>query len=169
MGWEGGLISDSGGFQVMSLVKRSGFKGSITDEGMTVWYSKKTKVTLSPEDSIAFQMILRPDMVVVLDDFTTQDATREEAVETVERTIRWAKRCKVEFEQAVRKRLGLEGEARPYLLGVVQGGSFMDLRKDCLERLVEIGFDGLGFGGWPVKEDGAFHYEVADLMAKLCA
>lgn len=165
MSWKGAVISDSGGFQVMSLVKRSGMKGKITDKGMTLWYSKKNKIELSPEDSIRFQMVLKPDMVVVLDDFTTPDATYNEARETVERTILWAKRCKVEFEKICNSRK-LTEESRPYLLGVVQGGMHLDLRKECILRLVEIGFDGLGYGGWPVNSDGSFNYEIADVMAK---
>lgn len=165
MGFKGGIISDSGGFQVMSLVKRSGMKGSITDKGMSLWYSKKTKVSLSPEESIAFQMVLKPDMVVVLDDFTTPDANRSEAEETVERTVLWAKRCKKEFELQCKQR-NLTAETRPYLLGVVQGGEFLDLREQCTKALVEIGFDGLGYGGWPVKPDGTFNYEVVEIMRK---
>jgi len=165
MDWHGGVISDSGGFQVMSLVKRSGMKGKITDTGMTLWYSKKNKVELSPEQSIQFQMILKPDMVVVLDDFTTPDATREEAVDTVERTILWAKRCKAEFERICKVKK-IEPENRPYLLGVVQGGMFLDLREECTQRLVEIGFDGLGYGGWPVNSDNSFNYEIAEVIAK---
>lgn len=165
MSWKGGVISDSGGFQVMSLVKRSGMKGKITDKGMTLWYSKKNKIELSPQDSIHFQMVLKPDMVVVLDDFTTPDATPEEARDTVERTIRWAKLCKIEFEK-ICKQKKLTEETRPYLLGVVQGGMYLDLRAECTQRLVEIGFDGLGYGGWPVNDDKSFNYDIAEVIAK---
>src|SRR4030042_1957138 len=69
MAWKGAVISDSGGFQVMSIVKKFN-QGKITDEGVTFHPTKKRRVLLTPEKSIEFQMIIKPDMVVVLDDFT---------------------------------------------------------------------------------------------------
>lgn len=151
MNWDGATISDSGGFQVMSLSPK------ITDDGIT-FKTNNGKVHLTPEESISFQLKLKTDLVVVLDDFTPQDATYEVAKKTVERTIQWAKRCKDEFKKQTRfKLLG----KKPYLIGVVQGGKYQDLRKYCTEELVKIGFDGLGYGGWPIKEDGNFDYESA--------
>src|SRR3989344_1699750 len=102
MGWKGALISDSGGFQVMSLAKQ--YNGKITDEGVWFNLNRKKKVKLTPETSIAFQMKLKPDMVVVLDDFTPAQAQESEARDTVERTISWAKRSKTEFERQCRIR-----------------------------------------------------------------
>lgn len=151
MNWDGATISDSGGFQVMSLSPK------ITDDGIT-FKTDKGKVHLTPEESISFQLKLRTDLVVVLDEFTPRDATYEIARETVERTLKWAKRCKEEFQKQTRfKILG----KKPYLIAVVQGGKYQDLRKYCTEELVKIGFDGLGYGGWPIKEDGSFDYESA--------
>jgi len=164
MDWEGGVISDSGGFQVMSLVKRSG-KGSVTDKGVIFIHEGK-KIMLTPEKSIAFQMKLAPDMVVVLDDFTLNSDSYDKARESVDRTILWAKRSKDEFEKICKER-GFTKRNRPLLLGVIQGGEHKDLRKDCAERLVKIGFDGLGFGGWPLDSKGKFNYEIAKLLADL--
>ncbi len=144
MNWKGALISDSGGFQIKGLGSK------VTD-------------ILTPEKSVDFQFLLNTDMVVVLDEFTPVNATFKKAHETVERTIEWAKRSKKEYEKQVK----LTGH-KPYLLGVVQGGGYLDLREECTKRLVEIGFDGLGYGGWPIRDDHTFNYDVARVIADNC-
>src|SRR4030042_2173180 len=108
-------------------------------------------------------MILKPDMVVVLDDFTDPKATYEAAKVTVDRTILWAKRSKDEFIKICKKN-GLSEKDRPYILAVVQGGEYLDLREKCTRELVEIGFDGLGYGGWPLDDEGKFNYDVAKVI-----
>jgi len=163
MNWNGAVISDSGGFQVMSLAKK--YNGKVTDEGVFFNLSRKKKVKLTPEKSIQFQMLLKPDMAVVLDDFTMPGADIKKAKETVDRTVLWAKKCKDEFERICEKE-ELDKDKRPYLLGVVQGGDHLKLRKECAERLLEIGFDGYGYGGWPLKESGEFNYDVARRIKK---
>jgi len=163
MNWGGGVISDSGGFQVMSIAKAQS-KKSVTDEGVTFRPTNKRKILFTPEKSIAFQMLLKSDMVIVLDDFTVQSSSRAEARETVERTILWAKRSKNEFEKEC-KRFKIAKKDAPYLLAVVQGGEYLDLRKECTKRLVEIGFDGFGYGGWPIDDKGNFNYAVAKVIA----
>ena len=95
MSWNGAVISDSGGFQVMSLAKSNAKRGSVTDEGVTFSPQGSEKVKLTPEKSIQFQMLLDPDMCVVLDDFTDLNASYEKAKETVDRTILWAKKSKL--------------------------------------------------------------------------
>ena len=171
MSWKRALISDSGGFQVMSLAKKFNKRGSVTDRGVTFQPPGGQKVHFTPEESIEFQMEIKPDMVVALDDFTDPSSTYEEARETVERTILWAKICKKEFERIVEERK-IEEKDRPYLLAIAQGGEFLDLRHECTKRLAEIGFDGLGYGGWPAGEDGKFSYDtvkaVADETPKNC-
>ena len=165
MSWDGAVISDSGGFQVMSLAKNSNNRGKITDDGVTFKPQGNEKITLTPEKSIQFQMILQPDMVVVLDDFTEPNASYEKAKETVERTILWAKRSKDEFLKICDDKK-IKKEDRPYLLGVVQGGEYLDLREYCTKELVKIGFDGLGYGGWPIKENGDFNFDVPRVIAE---
>lgn len=164
MAWDGAVISDSGGFQVMSVAKNFS-KNAISENGVSFKPPGEKKIVLTPETSVEFQMKLKPDMVVVLDDFTTPDANYEEAKDTVERTIRWAKRSKEEFEKLCKKE-NIKGRDKPYLLGVVQGGEFLDLREYCTKELVKIGFDGLGYGGWPIKTDGTFNYDVARVIAE---
>jgi queuine tRNA-ribosyltransferase len=162
MNYPGAVISDSGGFQVMSVIKSKNIKGKITDEGAVFYPSKNKKKILTPEKSIEFQMALRSDMVVALDDFTDPASGYNEAKISVERTIDWAKRSKAEFEKICKGRTLVN---RPYILGVVQGGYFQDLREYCTKELVKIGFDGLGYGGWPLTGEGTFDYESAKSIA----
>jgi queuine tRNA-ribosyltransferase len=164
MNWNGGIISDSGGFQVMSVIKSGEMKGKITDEGVVFYPSKNKKVILTPEKSIQFQMSLKTDMVVVLDDFTDPKVGYKEAKESVIRTIEWANRSKKEFLKICKEKNLIE-KTRPYILGVVQGGKFSDLRKYCAEELTKIGFDGFGYGGWPINEEGKFDIKTAKIIA----
>jgi queuine tRNA-ribosyltransferase len=165
MSWDGAVISDSGGFQVMTLAKASANKGSVTDEGVTFKPQGEKKIKLTPEISIDFQMLLKPDMCVVLDDFTDPKANYEKAKISVERTLLWARKSKDEFLK-ICKNMGLKKKERPYLLGVVQGGDFLDLREYCTKKLVEIGFDGLGYGGWPIMDTGKFNFDVPRVIAE---
>lgn len=164
MSWDGGVISDSGGFQVMSLAKAISKKGAVSDKGVTFRPRSGKKILFTPEKSMQFQMILKPDMVVVLDDFTTPKADYKEAKETVRRTILWAQRSKEEFLKGCKKQ-GLTKKNRPYILAVVQGGEYLDLREECAKKLAKIGFDGFGYGGWPITEEGKFNYAVAKCIA----
>lgn len=161
LGWDGAMISDSGGFQVMSIAKKYGGNSTVTDAGVTFTLDGVDH-HFSPEDSIKYQMAMRTDLMVVLDDFTPLDVSHEEAEITVYRTTLWAKRCKDEFERiwAARADTGV----RPYLIGVVQGGEFEDLRLKSIKELTEIGFDGYGYGGFPMK-DGKFDEEMAKFLA----
>jgi len=165
MSWNGAVISDSGGFQIMTLVKANKRFGAITDEAVVFRPTAKKKIIFTPEESIRFQMELNTDMVVVLDEFTDPKSDEKKACQSVERTILWAKRSKKYFEEICGKK-GLDEKNRPYLLGIVQGGEFLNLRVECTQRLVEIGFDGLGYGGWPITSQGKFNYEVAQTIAK---
>lgn len=165
MNWKGYVISDSGGFQVGSLIKMNPSAGYVNNKGVMFKPVGEKKVNLTPEKSIRFQMNLGSDMVVALDDFTDPKATYEEAKESVERTIKWAKLSKDEFD-LICKQKKLDRTKRPLILGVVQGGYYQDLRKYCAEELVKIGFDGFGYGGWPINEDKTFDYLSAKTIAE---
>lgn len=173
MNYKGYVISDSGGFQVGSLIKANPTKGHVSNNGVLFKPDGEGQVMLTPEKSIEFQMELKSDMVVTLDDFTDPKATYEEAKISVERTINWAKRSKKEFDKQsllLRSKICTSIEhtaySKPLIIGVVQGGKYQDLRKYCIEELVKIGFDGLGYGGWPMNEDNTFDYESAITIAK---
>ena len=164
MNWKGFVISDSGGFQVGSLIKMNPTKGHVSNNGVLFKPEGEKQVMLTPEKSIEFQMELGSDMVVVLDDFTDPKGTYEEAKVSVHRTINWARRSKLEFERICRlKHLTINNQ--PLIIGVVQGGYYQDLRKYCIENLLKIGFDGLGYGGWPMNDNNTFDYESAKTIA----
>lgn len=165
MNWKGYTISDSGGFQVGSLIKMNPSKGHVSNNGVLFKPDGEKQVMLTPEKSIEFQMELGSDMVIALDDFTDPKANYKEAKISVERTIKWAKRSKDEFD-LICKQKKLTNENRPYILGVVQGGYYQDLRKYCCQELVRIGFDGLGYGGWPMDENNVFDLESAQTIAE---
>lgn len=162
MNWDGPLISDSGGFQVMSIAKKSGLKNLIDDKGVRFVMDGK-KILITPESSIDVQFAIGSDLMVVLDDFTEPGASHDIAEETVTRTLAWAKRSKKQYEKNLKKFKPLK---RPLLIAVVQGGEFLDLREYCAKELVKIGFDGLGYGGWPIKEDKTFNYDVAKIISE---
>lgn len=163
MNWNGAVISDSGGFQVMSLAKKFNGNNPVTDQGVNFPLpGTSKKILFTPQSSIDMQIALKTDMIVVLDDFTDINATAVQERVTVERTINWAKECKKVFE----KKFSMTDPVdRPYLLGVVQGGHNLELRRECTERLVEIGFDGLGWGGWPIN-NGQIDFSSADVIQK---
>lgn len=160
MSWPGIAISDSGGFQVMSLAKKSS-SNKISDKGVIFPSTKVKNYIFTPEESIRFQLSLKTDLVVVLDDFTESGSSFLKAQETVNRTILWARRSKKEFKRLTR--LG----KKPYLISVVQGGDFTNLRAECAKELLKIGFDGFGFGGWPITPEGKFNYKIAEVISKI--
>lgn len=164
LGWDGAMISDSGGFQVMSIAKKYGGNSTVTDDGVTFTLDGVDH-HFSPEDSIKYQMAMQTDLMVVLDDFTPLEVSHEEAEITVNRTTLWARRCKEEFERiwGNMDHMG-DRKGRPYLIGVVQGGEYEDLRLKSIKELTEIGFDGYGYGGFPMK-DGKFDEEMAKFLA----
>lgn len=153
-GWPRPIITDSGGFQAYSLIQRNPKLGSIGANGITVRAEDSDrKYLLTPEKAMQLQLSYGADIAICLDECTHVDAPVEEQRAAVERTIQWAKRCRDEFDRLIaQKRLPVE--RRPLLFGVIQGGGYPDLRKRCAEALLEIGFDGYGYGGWPLDSHG---------------
>lgn len=160
MNWSGPLLSDSGGYQVFSLIHRNKKLGQITDEKV-IFKSPLdgSRHELTPEKSIQIQFALGVDMMVVLDDCPPNDFSRIDLENAVARTIAWARRCKQEYNKQIKKRK-LSDAKRPLLFAVIQGGAEIDLRKYCTQELVKIGFDGYGFGARPVDKNGQFLGEV---------
>ena len=147
----------------MSLIQKTG-RGKVTEKGAHFIAENGTKTIFTPELSIKLQLDYGADLLVVLDDFTPAMATKKKAAETVNQTINWAERSKHEFEKICQKR---KLKTKPKLIGVVQGGRFQDLRQECAQALVKIGFDGLGYGGWPINRRGTFDYESAKLIVNI--
>ena len=160
MNWEKPLLSDSGGYQVFSLIHKNPRLGKITDKEV-IFHSPidGTKYILTPEKAIQIQFDLGVDMMVCLDDPPPNNYSKEKITQAVERTIQWAKRCKMEYERQIKKRK-ISGKNKPLIFGVIQGGKYLDLRRHCAEELVKIGFDGYGFGARHIDMDGNFMEEV---------
>lgn len=165
--WHGVIITDSGGFQAYSLIHQSSNFGTLTDRGIIFRpEGKNRKFILSPEKSIQLQISYDSDVVICLDDCTHVDATREEQVLSVNCTLDWAKRCKGEYLHQLEQRQ-VEDSKRPLIFGVIQGGGYPDLRRQCAEGLLEIGFDGYGYGGWPLDAEGNLLTEMVALTREL--
>ena len=160
MDWPYPVLSDSGGYQVYSLIHKNPELGRITEEGAEFRsILDGSKHLLTPERSIQVQFDLGVDMMVVLDDPRPNDAPEADIVAAVDRTLRWAKRCREEYDRQVLTR-GLDDHTRPLIFGVVQGGKMLSERKRCAEGLVTIGFDGYGLGGRHIDTDGTFLDDV---------
>jgi queuine tRNA-ribosyltransferase len=152
MGWNRPVISDSGGFQVLSLAQGSDDLVTITAKGFQYRRNKKDKKhLLTPEKCIQQQFDLGSDVMFCLDYCTHPDAPPQTQQRSVELTIEWARRCKNEYN---RRLVSDARDSAPLLFAVVQGGTSRELRTQCAESLLEIGFDGYGFGGWPIDDDG---------------
>ncbi|MBO0779410.1 MAG: queuine tRNA-ribosyltransferase family protein, partial [Ktedonobacteraceae bacterium] len=126
----------------------------LDDEGLTFKpEGSERKFRLTPEKAVQLQFSYDADVIMCLDYCTHVDAPPDVQEEAVMRTIAWARRCKKEYTRLVgQKRLA--EEQRPLLFGVVQGGGDKELRQRCANALLEIGFDGYGYGGWPLDNKG---------------
>jgi queuine tRNA-ribosyltransferase len=138
MNWKGPILTDSGGFQVFSLAKMR----KITEKGV-VFQSPidGSKVELTPESSMQVQKELGSDIVMIFDECTPFPATKKEAEDSMQLSLRWAERCKTAHE----------GNPSA-LFGIVQGGMYEDLRHQSAEGLTDIGFEGYAIGGLSVGE-----------------
>jgi queuine tRNA-ribosyltransferase len=150
MRWEGPILTDSGGFQVMSLSQIS----KVTEEAVTFQsHIDGARHVLSPERSIEIQADqLGSDIVMQLDECVAWPAEPARAAEAMRLSARWAARCKIAFGR----------RERQALFGIQQGGLFEPLRRESAERLVELGFDGYALGGLAVGEGHAAMCEALD-------
>ena len=170
MAWSGPCASDSGGFQVFSLVHSSSKLGNVSSHGFA-YRSTKGQPTrrLTPQSCIQKQFKIGADIMFCLDHCTHPNAGAQSQRESVENTILWAEKCREEFGHNLETH-GFAGDGnRPLLFAVVQGGESRELRKRCAEELLHIGFDGFGFGGWPIADSGRMVDTVgyvADLLPK---
>jgi len=153
MGWSGPVLSDSGGFQVWSLIRQDPARGVIRDHEV-IFREPSTgqKWILTPERVVQIQFQLGSDVVVCLDDCTDAASPYDEQARSVERTVAWARRSREEFDRLAGQLR--DGQVPPKIFAVVQGGGDEALRRACAGELAGIGFDGYGFGGWPLGADG---------------
>ena len=158
-GYQGILLTDSGGFQLYSLIRENPAYGEIRENEILFRPDMgKEKMVFTPEKCIQAQLRYGSDIMMCLDVCTAPDDPIEVQRRSVELTVRWARRCREEYDRAMRSWKG-EGP-RPLLFGIVQGGADRQLRLECGARLEEIGFDGDGFGGWPMGADGKLRLDV---------
>jgi queuine tRNA-ribosyltransferase len=165
--WSHPIITDSGGFQAYSLVRQQPGLGSLSDKGITFHpEGADRKFQLTPEKSVRLQLAYGADIVTCLDDCTHPDDALSEQQISVRRTIRWARVCRDEFDRQVAQRYR-DPATRPLLFAVVQGGNSRRLRQECAEALLEIGFDGYGYGGWPLNSEGELLAEMLQYCRSL--
>ncbi|MFA7364769.1 MAG: tRNA guanosine(34) transglycosylase Tgt [Patescibacteria group bacterium] len=177
MNWQKPLVSDSGGFQIFSLIHKNSKMGKINEEGAffkSPLDGSSHKIT--PEKSIQIQFDLGTDFIVCLDDCPPYAFIERDIEISVNRTISWAKRCHDEYIKQIKRRKLKEND-RPKLIAVIQGGLSRELRKKCLDGLLEVSnekilgetipFAGYGFGGRPIDENGKFLYDILSYTANI--
>ncbi len=143
MGWDRPILTDSGGYQVMSLSALT----KMSEEGVAFSsHIDGSKHMLTPERSMEIQRLLDSDIVMAFDECTKNGCTHEEAGRSMERSMRWAKRSRDGFD------VGGDHAERAALFGIQQGSLDRDLRQQSAEKLIEIGFDGYAVGGLAVGE-----------------
>ena len=148
MGWNGPILTDSGGFQVFSL---AGIR-KIKEEGVTFQsHLDGSRQFIGPEESMDIQQALGSDIAMAFDVCTAYPCDRETAKENMERTHRWAERCRTHHTR--------EDQA---LFGIVQGAFFKDLRVESAKALAAMDFPGYGIGGLSVGEPKPMMYEMLD-------
>jgi queuine tRNA-ribosyltransferase len=143
MGWDRPILTDSGGYQVMSLSSLR----KITEEGVTFQsHLDGSRHMLSPERSMEIQRLLGSDIVMAFDECPANGVSRDEAAKSMALSMRWAKRSRDGFDS------GGEHAARSALFGIQQGSLDEGLRKESADALIDIGFDGYAVGGLAVGE-----------------
>lgn len=161
MSWPHPILTDSGGFQIMSL---KGL-GRVTEDGALFRsHLDGSSHFLSPERAIEIQLALGPDIMMTLDECVGYPASRETARRAMKLTGRWARRAKEYYLRAQNS----DPESRvPALFGIVQGGVDNELRRESAEEIVEIGFHGYAIGGLSVGEPKEETYNLAEFTAEL--
>ena len=161
MGWERPILTDSGGYQVMSLSELT----KVTEDGVTfASHLDGSRHLLSPERSVEVQRLLGSDIVMAFDELVPASATREESTAAMERSMRWARRSREEFDRG-----GAHAE-QAAIFGIQQGGLDESVRQASAEALIDIGFDGYAVGGLAVGEGhqamcACLEYAAAQLPA----
>ncbi|HVJ08682.1 MAG TPA: tRNA guanosine(34) transglycosylase Tgt [Acidisarcina sp.] len=161
MSWPHALLTDSGGFQVFSLNELR----KVTEEGVRFRsHLDGSSHFFSPEHSMDVQIALGADIVMAFDECTEYPAERSRAQASLELTLRWARRSKDHFDahcQEAPWAADFPGQTQS-LFGIVQGGMYPDLRRECAERLVEMDFPGYAIGGLSVGEPRALTREIIE-------
>jgi queuine tRNA-ribosyltransferase len=165
IGWSRPILTDSGGFQVFSLAARR----QITEDGADFQsHLDGSRHLLTPERAVDIQARLGSDIAMVLDECLAYPATREDAAASMERSVRWARRCRQRLEHLrsgpdAGARIVTPGQAQ---FGIVQGGVFPELRAESADATVALGFEGYAIGGLSVGEPVPTMYDVVEQTAR---
>lgn len=163
IGWDGPILTDSGGFQVFSLRAIS----EIGEDGVRFRsHLDGNPLFLGPEESMRIQHALGADLIMCFDHCPPSTASRTEIARAVDRTLRWAAECKRHHERLSGSSPTSPSSA-PLLFGIVQGGLERDLREKCAEELIALGFDGYAVGGLAVGESEDEMLGVLELVCPL--
>lgn len=150
MSWNKPILTDSGGYQVFSLA----LLRKVSDEGVAFQsHIDGVRHFLTPEDVIQIQYNLGSDIMMPLDECVHYPCAKDYAEIAMKRTVDWAKRSK--------------GHSEQLLFGIVQGATYEDLRRECAENLLDIGFDGYAIGGVSVGEPKNLRYNIMHLVLEL--
>jgi len=163
--WNRPILTDSGGFQVFSLIRENSKFGEIQDKQI-IFKSEKSgeKIIFTPEKCIRAQFDYGSDIMMCLDYCIHPNDPDEINRKSVDITVKWAKRCKDEYINILETK---KHESRPLIFGIIQGGNDKILRKECADALIETGFDGFGFGGWPLDDKNNLTYDILAYTAEL--
>lgn len=159
MGWDGPILTDSGGFQVFSLSSLR----KIREEG--VYFQSHIdgkKIFMGPEESMKIQSNLGSTIAMAFDECVQNPATWDYAKQSCERTFRWLKRCKKELKRL--NELPDTINKRQLLFGINQGATFKDLRIESMQRIAELDCDGYAIGGLAVGEPTQVMYEMIETV-----
>jgi queuine tRNA-ribosyltransferase len=157
------------------MIRENPKYGSITARGLTFQpdgggraggRQGGRKYLLTPEKTVQLQLGYGSDVVICLDDCTHVESGASEQRQAVQRTVAWARRGKEAFIRLLDQRKTPSGQ-RPLLFAVIQGGGVKEYRRECAEALLEIGFDGFGFGGWPLDASGNLLTEIIGYTREL--
>jgi queuine tRNA-ribosyltransferase len=158
MDWDGPILTDSGGYQVFSLSKIRKLKADGVEFQS---HLDGKKIFLTPEKAIEIQMRLGSDIMMCLDECAPYPSEKKYVEKSIELTREWAKRCHTFFNEKCKMKNG------KMLFGIVQGGTYPDLREKSAKDLAKIGFDGYAVGGLAVGEPAPKMYEILDLTVPL--
>ena len=162
MGWEGSILTDSGGFQVYSLgelreISAEGVRFRSHLDGGALHF-------IAPETSIAIQQHLGSDIMMCFDECAPYPASRDYIERSMQLSLAWAKRCKAAHLAALEHS---QTPSRQQLFGIVQGGMYPDLRAQSARQLLDLGFDGYALGGLSVGEPKAAMLDIIAQTAPL--
>lgn len=165
VGWDRPILTDSGGFQAYSMISQNPKYGQLRPGGILFRPDGGGRIEFTPERCIQMQMSCRADILMALDACTHPDAPQSEQERAVELTVKWAKGCRAAFDRLMKERR--EQREAPLLFAIIQGGADRSLRRQCADALKAIGFDGYGYGGWPLDGERRIMMDMLTYTAQL--